>query len=71
MRWLDGMTDSMHMSFSKFWEIVEDRETWSAAFHGVAKRHDGETEQQQIQRIFNSDLRHQILVRFPYLSLIY
>ena len=40
LRWLDGMTDSMHMSFSKFWEIVEDRETWSAAFHGVAKRHD-------------------------------
>ena len=35
--WLDGITDSMDMSFSKPREMVKDRDTWSAAVHGVAK----------------------------------
>ena len=37
MRWLDGITDSMHMNLSKFWEMVRDRETRGAAVPGVTK----------------------------------
>ena len=37
MTWLDGITDLMDMSLSKFWELVMDRDVWCAVIHGVTK----------------------------------
>ena len=44
---MDGIIDSMDMGLSKLWEIVKDREAWCASLHGVTKRLNLATKQQQ------------------------
>ena len=55
MRWLDSVTDSMDMTLSKHWEILEDRRAWCATAHGVIVGYDLVTGQQQILMQLYSD----------------
>ena len=48
MRWLDSITESLNMSMSKIWEMVEGGGAWQAAVHGIRVRHDLANEQQLI-----------------------
>ena len=65
MRWLDGITDSMDVSFCKLWEIMKDREAWCAAVRGVAKSC---KESDTAEQLNNNKMKFNFIPRIPSLS---
>ena len=68
MRWLDGITDSMHMSLSKLQELVMDREAWRAAIHGVAKSRTWLSDWTELNRTWGRDRTERVKLIMLYVG---